>query len=241
MLGLMATSDITPTLATMPRGTMPRDCHFDTGIGSLEGEYGRNEDYCTVLETDGGRRLVLALADGIGSEPHGRTISRIACLALMAELSAGADVSEAFDAAFREVRIFLREVDAPDSGASLIAAVCCDGLVRIASVGDCRAALIRDSRLHWLNQPDRIPGTTRLTSVVGADMVTRPHVTELETVRGDTLAFMTDGVSDTLDSEAIVEIVSAAPTSSAAAESLVRRARRTSTDDATAAVIRLAG
>ena len=233
MLGLMATSDIAPTF-----NALLRDCHFDIGISSLEGEYGRNEDYCTASETDGGRRLVLALADGIGSEPHGRTISRIACLALMAELSDGARVREAFGAGLREVRTFLREANAPYSGTSLLAAECAGGHLAIASVGDCRAALIRDSRLRWLNRPDRVPGTTRLTSSVGADMVTRPHVIEHEIAEGDTLVFMTDGVFDTLDSETIVEIVDAAPMASVAAKSLVKRARRTSRDDVTAAVIR---
>lgn len=233
MLGLMATSDITPA-----SNVLPRDCHFDTGISSLEGEYGRNEDYCTASEIDGGRRLALALADGIGSEPHGRTISRIACLSSIAELSDGASVGKAFDAGLREVRAFLREANAPYSGTSLLAAECVGSHLALASVGDCRAALIRDSRLRWLNQPDRVPGTTRLTSSVGADMVTRPHVTEHEIAGGDTLVFMTDGVFDTLDSETIVQIVDAAPIASVAAKSLVKRARRTSRDDVTAAVIR---
>ena len=230
----MATSDITPSPAPTE---LLRECHFDTGISSLEGEYGCNEDYCMASQLLIGRMLVLTLADGIGSEPHGRTISRIACLASLAELSHGATVEEAFDAGAQEVRSFLREAGSPRSGAALLVAKCSTSSITIAFVGDCRVARIRAAKLDWLNDPNRVPGTNRLASAVGADMVTRPSVVERGLAKGDTLVFMTDGVFDTLASETIVKTVCAASSPSSAAGSLVRKARKIGKDDATAAVV----
>ena len=236
MLGHMATSDITPSAAPTE---LLRDCHFDTGISSIEGEYGSNEDYCAVSEFFMGRRLGLTLADGIGSEPHGRTISRIACLASLAELSHGAIVEEAFEAGLKEVRSFLRETGSPVSGAALLVAKCSTSWIIVAYVGDCRVARIRGSKLYWINDPDRVPGTNRLTKVVGADMVTRPTVITRSLAEGDTLVFMTDGVFDTLDDEAIVEAILAAPSSCSAARSLTLKARKNGKDDATVAVVKI--
>ena len=216
MLGLMATSDIAPATTALPR-----ECHFDIGICSQAGEYGENEDYCAATEAGESRQMALALADGIGSESYGRTISRIACLASLAKLTQGEDVERAFGAGLKEIRTFLRAAQSPRSGASLLVAACQGDRLKLACVGDCRAALIRDATLVWLNSLDRVPGTNRLASAASADMV------------------MTDGTYETLDEREIASIVHDAPSASAAAEALVRRGRRVGRDDATAAVVRL--
>lgn len=231
MLGPMVTSDITPSPIDLPC-----ECHFDIGVSSRDGEYGNNEDYCIASTVDGGERLALTLADGIGSEPLGRAVSRLVCLSAQASLSRGKSVEEAFDAGLREIRSFLRDTNSPRSGSALLVAKCSSGSIRLAFVGDCQAAVIRDSALRWLNIPDKVPGTNRLTSAVGADMVTRPTVIERDLVKGDILVFMTDGAADTLDSMAIVDAVKSATRAHIAAESLVRSARETGKDDATAAV-----
>lgn len=233
MLGPMATSDIMPSPSDLLC-----ECHFDIGVSSLGGEYSSNEDYCIASAIDGGERLALTLADGIGSEPLGRAVSRLVCLSAQASLSSGKSVEEAFGAGLREIRSFLRETNSPRSGAALLVAKCSSGNVRLAFVGDCRAALIRDSALYWLNLPDKVPGTSRLTSAVGADMVTRPNVIEQDLAKGDILVFMTDGATDTLDSMAIVETVVSAPSALVAAKSLARNAREVGKDDATAVVAR---
>ena len=234
MLGLMATSDIAPATTALPR-----ECHFDIGICSQAGEYGENEDYCAATEAGESRRMALALADGIGSESHGRTISRIACLASLAKLTQGDDVDKAFDAGLKEIRTFLRAAESPRSGASLLVATCQSDKLKMACVGDCRAALIRNATLVWLNSLDRVPGTNQLSSAASADMVTRPHIIEQEIGKDDMVVFMTDGVFETLDERDIAGIVDGAPSASAASETLVRRARRVGRDDATAAVVRL--
>lgn len=233
MLGPMVTSDITPSPTVLPC-----ECHFDIGVRSLDGEYGSNEDYCIASAIDGGERLALVLADGIGSEPLGRAVSRLACLSAQAELSDGRSVEEAFDEGLREIRSFLRDTSSPRSGTALLVAKCSNSSIRLAFAGDCQVALIRDSALRWLNIPDRVPGTSRLTSAVGADMVTRPNVVEHDLAKGDILVFMTDGATDILDSMAIIETVLSAPSALFAAESLVHSARETGKDDATAAVAR---
>ena len=234
MLGLMATSDIAPATTALPR-----ECHFDIGICSQAGEYGENEDYCAATEAGESRQMALALADGIGSESYGRTISRIACLASLAKLTQGEDVERAFGAGLKEIRTFLRAAQSPRSGASLLVAACQDDRLKLACVGDCRAALIRDATLVWLNSLDRVPGTNRLASAASADMVTRPHIIEQEIGKDDMVVFMTDGTYETLDEREIASIVHDAPSASAAAEALVRRGRRVGRDDATAAVVRL--
>jgi len=239
----------------------------DAGLFSAQGPRKANQDAAAF----DARLGCAVLADGMGGPPGGDVASRLAVAAAEEHLRAalarcpGADLApsffaQLFDDAHRRI---LREAWARREllgmGTTLVVLVLAGGRYRVAHVGDSRAYLVRGGRTSplthdhsWVQErvdaglltpaeAARHPNRSVLTRAVGAEPSAAPDLVEGEALAGDVFVLTSDGVHGVLSDERLGELA-AAGTVEAAARALVEEALRAGgTDNATAAVVRVAG
>ena len=207
----------------------------DVGLATQRGCYGDNEDFCMAAIRDDD--VVLALADGIGSEPFGRALGRLACLRSIESFAEGSSGEKAFELASREVRSFLRDARSPKSGTTLMLAEVNESRLHLWWEGDGECLHIRGGRCREISRRHRLEASPMLTRSVGADMTIRPSFAEATLRSGDKLVLLTDGVADSLGRARMMSMFYTEGSASRCAKRLVSSARAIGSDDATAAVV----
>ena len=229
----------TVLLADVPVGAGSPCVFCDVGLASECGAFGANEDYCVALSKDDGASVTVAVADGIGSQPHGRALSRLACLASISSVAKGNTVPQAFGAAASEVRSFMRDARSPRSGTTLILAKAIKDRLDLGWEGDGACLVVGHDGCREMIRPHREGPTNRITRFLGRDVTCRPETANVRLRPGDTVVVLTDGVADVLGRGKIVETIRTKRTAGDCARRLVKEARATGRDDATAAIIRM--
>ncbi|WP_426751672.1 PP2C family protein-serine/threonine phosphatase [Myxococcus sp. Y35] len=186
---------------------------------------------------------VFAVADGVGGHSNGDMASRAAVDQVLTvaqgegpatEVMARSTVAQADMAVFNTL------------GATTLAMLLVSGSrVVVAHVGDSRVYRYRAGVLEQLTQDHRIGRHTlnRALGSVSPACPPEPDTRALDTKPGDVWLLATDGVCDTLNQDALVDVLSQ-PMESAPrmAERLVRRALvEGSEDNCTALVVRVRG
>lgn len=222
-----------PVNAGSPRGLC------DVGLATECGAFGPNQDFCAALSKGDGASVTVAVADGIGSQPHGRALARLACLASISSIARGDTIRGAFGAAASEVRSFIREASSPKSGTTLILAKAKRGSLSIGWQGDGACLVVGHGGCRNLIHAHRDKLSNKITRYLGVDVTCLPETTRAQVKPGDTVLVLSDGVADALSHNEIVETVMTKRTAGDCARRLVKDARATGRDDATAAVIRM--
>jgi len=109
----------------------------------------------------------------------------------------------------------------------------------IANVGDSPAFLIRDGKITLLNEIDRSFDGSLLQAIGDTNIIVHSKLIELKT--GDLILLMTDGISDVLPSQKVLEIVSTCKELKKLPKMLVEAASKAVTfynDDKTVIVIK---
>lgn len=98
---------------------------------SVGRQTGRNDDYALFVPGVGA-----CVADGMGGAPLGDAIARYACHVAMRALCDGGDAVSALGKACDGVEDFIKTVDTPTSGASIMVMELCAPDVKVAWMGD---------------------------------------------------------------------------------------------------------
>ena len=193
----------------------------DTGRKRL-----RNEDNYVVAPP------LFAVADGMGGAQAGEVASQLAASALEAGDSDGLEGTTALDALIQEAnrRIFDRASTDPTAsgmGTTMTVALV-DGMsVAIGHVGDSRAYLVRGEQMEQLTEDHSLvnellktgklseeeaqihPQRSVITRAVGTDPDVDVDGFTIEAEEGDVFLICSDGLSDMVEDEEILELVHA--------------------------------
>ncbi len=177
---------------------------------------------------------LFAVADGVGGAQAGEIASRLAA-ATLEERAAGALGEGTLSTLILEAnnRIYARALD--DSQAAgmgtVVTALLVDeasGTVAIGHVGDSRAYRIRDERLEQLTpdhslvgelvragrlsteEAEQHPHRSVITRAVGTEPVVDVHTETLPTIPGDLYLICSDGLTDLVRDDQILELIAAA-------------------------------
>ncbi|MBR3315921.1 MAG: protein phosphatase 2C domain-containing protein [Atopobiaceae bacterium] len=104
---------------------------FEADYCSACGLSGHNEDYALVDSEVG-----VCVADGVGGAPLGDAVSRLLCHTVMGALRDGCSAEEALEVGRCRLKSFLRTVDSPRSGASVMVLRCDAENYEVAWLGD---------------------------------------------------------------------------------------------------------
>ncbi len=184
----------------------------------------------------GGRRILLALSDGMGGHEAGEVASAVVLTALVASLreraSAPPDraLEEAVHAANTAVLAAAKARNNNGMGATLTAVLVQDGDAWIAEVGDSRAYLLRGDQLRQVTRdqslvqmlvdggamtPTEAKTSTRknvILQAMGKSDQMRVAISRLALRRGDRLLLCSDGVSNAIpDAEMATIVLEEAP------------------------------
>jgi serine/threonine protein phosphatase PrpC len=169
-----------------------------------------------------------AVADGIGGLPGGAEAAQVAVTSLLKEARAARDAGRvldlvpAFQYANSEVIALARRF-APDTGlgTTLTAVHLHEGTMRVASVGDSRCYLFRDSRLRLLTTDDTVEHEVAvrrsrgedvhlderyrnaLTRCIGQPMPLEVRVSSYPLQAGDRVLVCSDGITRMLNDSVI--------------------------------------
>ena len=177
---------------------------------------------------------LFAVADGVGGAQAGEIASRLAA-ATLEERIAGALGEGTLATLILEAnnRIYTRALDDSDAAGmgTVVTALLVDeaaGTVAIGHVGDSRAYRIRDERLEQLTpdhslvgelvragrlsteEAEQHPHRSVITRAVGTEPVVDVHTETLSTVPGDLYLICSDGLTDLVRDEQILELIVAA-------------------------------
>lgn len=215
----------------------------------------------TVL---GSRGILLAVADGMGGKEGGDLASMLATEAFVGALADSDGCAEkvlevAMNDAHAVIREAADELGLEGMGTTLTAVHLCGGVARVAHVGDSRAYLARDHELLPLTRDHTIvqaavdagklsPAEARtspmrhlLVEAVGSQPRLRLATNRIDVRDGDRLVLCTDGLTEYLDDDAILDIVEHAGSDREAVERLVLAANeRGGRDNITAVVATVA-
>lgn len=212
-----------------------------------------NED--AVLEDR--ENNIYGVFDGVGGGPQGGEASRLASEAVRTALKEGQDLQIAFEQAHKEISSKKIQENGEHMATTATVVKIPPELSRalIANVGDSRVYLIRDGKIQKLTVDDsyiseeeqpRLDEATSLDSLSegekllfklrskisdalgGNQMI--PKLLETELRKGDRLVLLSDGISDNLISQEILESVKAFDPSEAA-RNLVTAAQERSRDN----------
>ena len=184
----------------------------------------RNEDNYVVAPP------LFAVADGMGGAQAGEVASRLAASALEAADSEGLEGVEGIDALIQEAnrRIFDRASTDPSAsgmGTTMTVAVVEGMTVVIGHVGDSRAYLVRGEQMEQLTDDHSLvnellktgklseqeaqvhPQRSVITRAVGTDPDVDVDGFTIEAEEGDVFLICSDGLSDMVADEEILEIV----------------------------------
>ena len=184
----------------------------------------RNEDNYVVAPP------LFAVADGMGGAQAGEVASRLAASALEGGDSDGREGLEKVDALIQEAnrRIYDRASTDPSAsgmGTTMTVALVEGMTVAIGHVGDSRAYLVRDERMEQLTDDHSLvnelqksgklsaeeaqshPQRSVITRAVGTDPDVDVDGFTIEAEDGDVFLICSDGLSDMVEDEEILEVV----------------------------------
>jgi PPM family protein phosphatase len=214
----------------------------------------RNEDNYVVAPP------LFAVADGMGGAQAGEVASRLAASALEAGDSNGLDGLQRVDSLIQEAnrRIYDRATTDPSAsgmGTTMTVAIVEGMTVVIGHVGDSRAYLVRDERMEQLTDDHSLvnelqksgklsaeeaqahPQRSVITRAVGTDPDVDVDGFAIEAEEGDIFLICSDGLTDMVDDEEILEVVHRNRDDlDKAVESLVAAANRVGGEDNITAV-----
>lgn len=186
----------------------------------------RNEDNYVVAPP------LFAVADGMGGAQAGEVASRLAASALEGGDSDGLNGPERIDALIQEAnrRIYDRASTDPSAsgmGTTMTVALVEDMTVAIGHVGDSRAYLVRDEQMEQLTDDHSLvnellksgrlseeeahvhPQRSVITRAVGTDPDVDVDGFTIEAEEGDVFLLCSDGLTDMVEDEEILELVHA--------------------------------
>ena len=184
----------------------------------------RNEDNYVVAPP------LFAVADGMGGAQAGEVASRLAASALEGEDSDGLQGLERIDALIQEAnrRIYDRASTDPAAsgmGTTMTVALVEEMTVAIGHVGDSRAYLVRDEQMEQLTDDHSLvnellksgrlseeeahvhPQRSVITRAVGTDPDVDVDGFTIEGEEGDVFLLCSDGLTDMVSDEEILELV----------------------------------
>jgi protein phosphatase len=184
----------------------------------------RNEDNYVVAPP------LFAVADGMGGAQAGEVASQLAASALEAEDSNGLDGTERIDALIQEAnrRIYDRATTDPSAsgmGTTMTVALVEGMTVALGHVGDSRAYLVRGEQMEQLTEDHSLvnellksgklseeeanvhPQRSVITRAVGTDPDVDVDGFTIEAEDGDIFLICSDGLSDMVEDEEILELV----------------------------------
>jgi PPM family protein phosphatase len=200
---------------------------------------------------------LFAVADGMGGHRGGEVASELA-LRTIEELFAADEGSLTEQVERANSAVFERsqtDRDVSGMGTTLTAALVEDARVRLAHVGDSRAYLLRDGRLHLLTedhtlvhrmvqegeiteaQAETHPHRSILTRALGVDPAVQVDERYVEVRAGDRLLLCTDGLTGMIHDGQIESVLETEPNPQEAVERLVREANRAGGVDNITAVL----
>jgi PPM family protein phosphatase len=184
----------------------------------------RNEDNYVVAPP------LFAVADGMGGAQAGEVASQLAASALEGGDSDGLDGTDRIDALIQEAnrRIYDRASSDPTAsgmGTTMTVALVEGMTVAIGHVGDSRAYLVRGDRMEQLTEDHSLvnelvksgklseeeahahPQRSVITRAVGTDPDVDVDGFTIEAEEGDVFLICSDGLSDMVEDEEILELV----------------------------------
>jgi serine/threonine protein phosphatase PrpC len=184
----------------------------------------RNEDNYVVAPP------LFAVADGMGGAQAGEVASQLAASALEAGDSDGLEGTQRIDALIQEAnrRIYDRATTDPSAsgmGTTMTVALVEEMTVAIGHVGDSRAYLVRGERMEQLTEDHSLvnellksgklseeeahvhPQRSVITRAVGTDPDVDVDGFTIEAEDGDIFLICSDGLSDMVEDEEILELV----------------------------------
>jgi len=234
-----------PTLDESRRPTGPLDILFaaKTDMGRVREN---NEDKFDFYEPEGpevsaSKGAFYAVADGMGGHSAGQIASELALKTIIRQYyrDTGSDVPQSLQSAIREANSLVYETaraipDRAGMGTTLTAAIIRNDELFIAQIGDSRAYLLRDGRLHQLTEDhswvaeqmrrgaltEEEAATSPFRNVITRCIGTRPTV-EVDIRRfdlcdRDTILLCTDGLSGCVSDAEIATVLSQNDPSAAA-------------------------
>jgi serine/threonine protein phosphatase PrpC len=209
--------------------------------------------------------VLLLVCDGMGGHAAGEIASRVAAQAIKKSLvSEGPTVTEHPVESLKHAvldanQAVLDEADTkPEErgmGTTCTAAIVLPGRLVIGQVGDSRAYLFRDGRLHALTRDQslvsqlidagllnaeearRSPHRNILSQALGGHTRLEPVVTEVDVRAHDRLLVCSDGLHGPVSDARIAEIVATTPDLTAAAKALIAEALRAGGPDNVTVVV----
>lgn len=198
------------------------------GVASHKGPRMRNEDHAAFSWKED----FFAVSDGIGGAPYGDVMSRLACNAAIRAFDEGEDVYASFRLA-NEVTSVVSDLLGERSGATLLLAERQGALLKVVSVGDTRAFVLRDGQLRAITELGRTSADSNaLSKAVGYGQID-PDVVEERLEGGDRVLLCTDGVWEYLDDERLCALLGTDDSAPLVAESIAWEASRTGQDNST--------
>ncbi len=184
----------------------------------------RNEDNYVVAPP------LFAVADGVGGAQAGEVASKLAATVLEAGESAGLDGLEHINALIQEAnrRIYERASSDPSSsgmGTTITVALVEGMTIAVGHVGDSRAYLVRGERMEQLTEDHSLvnelvksgrlsadeahlhPQRSVITRAVGTDANVAVDAFTVEAQDGDVFLLCSDGLSDMVVDEEILELL----------------------------------
>lgn len=200
---------------------------------------------------------IYGIFDGVGGGPQGAEASLIASGAVQAALKEGKSLQAAFEQAHEEISLKKIETNGDRMATTATVVKILPELSRalIANVGDSRVYLIRDGKIQKLTLDDTYideEAQRKLDEVVSRNDVTAgeymlfqsrhritdalgghqmiPKLLETELRKGDRLVLLSDGISDNLISQEILDNISSSSDPNEAARNLITAAQERSRD-----------
>lgn len=212
-----------------------------------------------------GKRMLLALSDGMGGAAAGEVASSLALGTLVRELheSGNERMDRALEAAVHVANARVLEAasnaERHGMGATLTAVVIVEGIAWIAEVGDSRAYLLRDRKLHQLTRDQSYvqmlvdmgaiseaeakdsPKKNVILQAVGTTPELRVALGALSLRRGDRLLLCSDGLTNEVDDQELAELLSRNAPDVACEHAIARANQHGGRDNVTAIVAVLEG
>ncbi len=246
---------------------LPEPLRLRAGSRCVRGGYrANNEDKCYADVTQG----IFLVADGMGGRQGGAEASRYVVKAVprvlqaatrrgkLDDRSAKSVVERALQAARRGMnRLARRCPDCRQMGATMASIIINGDTAHVANVGDCRAYLIRGSRIRRLTRDQTFVQTLVDAGVLTAREAQQssyrhvvlnavstkdlepPFMQTVELQAGDRLLLATDGLTGVLDDELIAQRVADGSPQEAADALVLEALRRDSHDNVSCVVIKV--
>ena len=214
-----------------------------------------NEDRILAKSFDG--LHLLAVADGLGGHAAGEIASDMAVTEIEESLQLSVregdirnQVKEAVARANRKIYSLARENDKyTGMGTTLVMALIRQARALIANVGDSRAYYLNESQIKQITRDHSVvqellergliteeeawyhPYRGTLTKALGVEPEVKVDLYDTTFNQGDILMLCSDGLTDSLRNEEIIEVISSAVNLDEACAELVRQAKARDTRD----------